>query len=85
MIVINLFGAKVYGECEFWFASIKVSGQGTTLARTCRVHSVEPQVLTITGLIILGIILDLGGGPNRDRIGFRYWINPGRSDFHTRA
>ena len=29
------------------------------------------------GLIILGIILDLGGGPNGDRIGFRYWENPG--------
>ena len=29
------------------------------------------------GLIILGIILDLGGGPDHDRIGFRYWKNPG--------
>jgi len=35
------------------------------------------KVLTITGLIILGIILDLGGGPDHDRIGFRYWKNPG--------
>ncbi|KAG2034610.1 amino acid permease/ SLC12A domain-containing protein [Suillus americanus] len=35
------------------------------------------KVLTITGLIILGIIIDLGGGPNHDRIGFRYWKNPG--------
>lgn len=56
-ITMNACGAKVYGEGEFWFASIKV--------------------LTITGLIILGIILDLGGGPDHDRIGFRYWINPG--------
>jgi len=31
------------------------------------------KVITITGLIILGIVLDLGGGPNHDRIGFRYW------------
>jgi yeast amino acid transporter len=29
------------------------------------------------GLIILGIILDLGGGPDHDRLGFRYWNNPG--------
>ncbi|KAF8516104.1 amino acid permease [Hysterangium stoloniferum] len=57
VVVINLLGAGVYGECEFIFASIKV--------------------LTITGLIILGIVLDLGGGPNHDRIGFRYWKNPG--------
>ena len=33
--------------------------------------------LRVKGLIILGIILDLGGGPNHDRIGFRYWKNPG--------
>ncbi|KAJ7597214.1 amino acid permease [Mycena floridula] len=31
------------------------------------------KVITITGLIILGIVLDLGGGPSHDRIGFRYW------------
>ena len=35
------------------------------------------KVIAITGLIILGIVLDLGGGPNHDRIGFRYWKNPG--------
>jgi hypothetical protein len=35
------------------------------------------KVLTITGMIILGIIVDLGGGPDHDRIGFRYWKNPG--------
>ncbi|KAF8123869.1 amino acid permease [Boletus edulis] len=35
------------------------------------------KIITITGMIILGIILDLGGGPNHDRIGFRYWKNPG--------
>ena len=28
-------------------------------------------------MIVLGIILDLGGGPSHDRIGFRYWKNPG--------
>jgi len=56
-ITINMFGAGVYGEAEFIFASIKV--------------------ITITGLIILGIVLDLGGGPNHDRLGFRYWKHPG--------
>ncbi|KZP32378.1 amino acid permease [Athelia psychrophila] len=35
------------------------------------------KVVTIVGLIILGIVLDLGGGPNHDRLGFRYWKNPG--------
>lgn len=35
------------------------------------------KVITITGLIILGIILDLGGGPDHSRIGFAYWKDPG--------
>ncbi|KAJ3564258.1 hypothetical protein NP233_g8416 [Leucocoprinus birnbaumii] len=35
------------------------------------------KVICIVGLIILGIVLDLGGGPNHDRIGFRYWKHPG--------
>jgi len=35
------------------------------------------KVTTIVGLILLGLILDLGGGPTHDRIGFRYWKNPG--------
>ena len=40
-----------------------------------RLVSSSIKVLTITGIIILGIIL--GGGPMHDRIGFRYWKNPG--------
>lgn len=35
------------------------------------------KVVTIVGLIILGIILDAGGGPDHDPIGFRYWNDPG--------
>ncbi|WVQ77052.1 hypothetical protein IAR50_006731 [Cryptococcus sp. DSM 104548] len=35
------------------------------------------KVITIVGLIILGIVLMCGGGPNHDPIGFRYWRNPG--------
>lgn len=35
------------------------------------------KVITITGLIILGVVIDLGGGPTHGRLGFRYWKNPG--------
>ena len=35
------------------------------------------KVLTICGLILLCFILFLGGGPDHDRKGFRYWKNPG--------
>lgn len=31
----------------------------------------------MVGLLLLAFILDVGGGPNHDRIGFRYWNNPG--------
>lgn len=33
------------------------------------------KILTILGLIILSIVLFFGGGPNHDRLGFRYWKN----------
>ena len=35
------------------------------------------KVLVILGLILLSLILALGGGPDGDRKGFRYWNNPG--------
>ncbi|KAI1807491.1 proline-specific permease [Daldinia bambusicola] len=35
------------------------------------------KLLTITGLIILGIVLFFGGGPNHDHLYFRYWQEPG--------
>ncbi|KAJ9100026.1 hypothetical protein QFC19_005844 [Naganishia cerealis] len=35
------------------------------------------KVITLVGLIILGLVIDLGGAPNHDRLGFRYWKNPG--------
>ncbi|KAK2015037.1 amino acid permease [Colletotrichum eremochloae] len=35
------------------------------------------KIMTIIGLIIGGLVIDLGGGPNGERIGFHYWQNPG--------
>ncbi|KAG1731936.1 dicarbixylic amino acid permease [Suillus lakei] len=34
------------------------------------------KVICLTGLICLGVIIDLGGNPKHDRIGFRYWRQP---------
>lgn len=31
------------------------------------------KVVVLTGLIILGLIIDLGGVPGQERLGFRYW------------
>ena len=31
------------------------------------------KILTLVGLLLLGLIIDLGGVPGQDRIGFAYW------------
>lgn len=35
------------------------------------------KVVTCLGLILLLLIIALGGGPTHDRLGFRYWKDPG--------
>ncbi|CAI7623143.1 unnamed protein product [Penicillium glandicola] len=35
------------------------------------------KVVVIVGLLILSLVLMLGGGPTHDRLGFRYWKEPG--------
>ncbi|KAA1475488.1 hypothetical protein DENSPDRAFT_842273 [Dentipellis sp. KUC8613] len=35
------------------------------------------KLCMITGLILVGLIIDLGGGPDHQRRGFQYWKNPG--------
>ncbi|RCK65492.1 Proline-specific permease [Candida viswanathii] len=35
------------------------------------------KILLVLGMVIVGLVIDLGGAPNHDRLGFRYWINPG--------
>lgn len=35
------------------------------------------KIITIVGLLLLALIIDLGGAPTHDRLGFRYWNNPG--------
>lgn len=37
------------------------------------------KLLSLAGFILLGIVLDIGGNPLDDRIGFRYWRPPQRS------
>ena len=35
------------------------------------------KIVTILGLLILALIIDLGGVPGQHRLGFQYWNNPG--------
>ncbi|KAK8042895.1 proline-specific permease [Apiospora phragmitis] len=52
-LILNIIAVEVFGEAEFWFASIKL--------------------ITIVGLVILGIVLMCGGGPTHEALGFKYW------------
>lgn len=38
------------------------------------------KVLMMIGLLMVSFILFWGGGPSRDRLGFRYWQNPGAAN-----
>jgi amino acid transporter len=35
------------------------------------------KIVTIVGLLLMAFIVDLGGNPKHDRLGFRYWKHPG--------
>lgn len=56
-LALNIIAVEVFGEAEFWFASIKL--------------------ITIMGLIIVGIVIMAGGAPEGGAIGFHYWNDPG--------
>lgn len=38
------------------------------------------KVIMMLGLLIMSIVLFWGGGPNHDRLGFRYWVTPGATN-----
>lgn len=66
-----------YGEAEFIFASIKVvTITGLIVSPPINKHFLFDRHNFHTPQI-LGIVLDLGGGPDHARIGFRFWRNPG--------
>ncbi|THW13984.1 histidine permease [Aureobasidium pullulans] len=40
------------------------------------------KVIMMIGLLILSFVLFWGGGPSHDRLGFRYWQNPGAANVY---
>jgi yeast amino acid transporter len=52
------------------FCGVRLYGESEVFFATLK-------ILLIIGLIIGGLVIDLGGGPDGDRLGFRYWKNPG--------
>lgn len=43
------------------------------------------KIMLIIGLIIGGLVINLGGAPSHDRIGFRYWKHPGAFDEYIKT
>ncbi|KZS93405.1 amino acid permease [Sistotremastrum niveocremeum HHB9708] len=60
-----------------WVVVVTINMLGAGAYGECEFIFASIKVITITGLIILGIVIDLGGGPNHDRLGFRFWKHPG--------
>jgi amino acid permease len=63
ILVINFCGARMYGESEVIFSSLKI--------------------MLIVGLIIGGIVINAGGGPDGEYIGSQYWTTPGAFDTYV--
>lgn len=40
------------------------------------------KIICILGLLIVSIVIFFGGAPSHDRLGFRYWNNPGPFAYH---
>ncbi|KAI0688067.1 amino acid permease-domain-containing protein [Cytidiella melzeri] len=60
---------------SFWDSDLK--HQAAYTAVICVLISlINIFVLLITGLILTGLVIDLGGGPDHDRRGLRYWKKP---------
>lgn len=74
VFIVNLLGVRVFGELEFWFSSIK--GTLPNLIRNHILMFTITPVIALIGLLLMGIIIDLGGNPQHERIGFRYWKAP---------
>ncbi|KAJ6510147.1 amino acid permease, partial [Mycena vitilis] len=74
-VLINFWNHSVNDAVSVVVIAINMMGAGVYGEAEFIFASIK--VITITGLIILGIVLDLGGGPDHDRLGFRYWKNPG--------
>ena len=61
----------------FWIAIVCINYFGIKFLGEFEFWLSSIKVVVIIGVILLSLILALGGGPDHDRKGFRYWRNPG--------
>ncbi|KAL9618132.1 MAG: hypothetical protein Q9160_007139 [Pyrenula sp. 1 TL-2023] len=61
----------------FWIAIVFINYFGIRFFGEFEFWLSSIKVVVICGVILLSLILALGGGPDHDRKGFRYWNSPG--------
>ncbi|KAL2423846.1 Dicarboxylic amino acid permease [Exophiala dermatitidis] len=61
----------------FWVAIVFINYFGIRFFGELEFWLSTLKVIVIIGIIILSLVLALGGGPDHDRKGFRYWSEPG--------
>jgi yeast amino acid transporter len=61
----------------FWVAIVAINYFGIRFFGEFEFWLSTMKVIVICGVIILSLVLALGGGPDHDRKGFRYWSDPG--------
>jgi amino acid permease len=61
----------------FWVAIVSINYFGIRFFGEFEFWLSTIKVIIIVGVILLSLILALGGGPDKDRKGFRYWKKPG--------
>ncbi len=83
MLIPLVLLPQYYGEAEFWFSLIKISAIVGLIILGAYNTARRPHADLIESGFRPGIILDAGGGPNHDAIGFRYWRNPGPFNSQT--
>lgn len=61
----------------FWIAIVLLNYLGIRFFGEAEFWLSSVKVIVICGIILLSLVLALGGGPNHDRTGFRYYNDPG--------
>jgi yeast amino acid transporter len=61
----------------FWVAIVCINYFGVKFFGEFEFWLSTIKVIIIVGVIFLSLVLALGGGPDHDRKGFRYWKKPG--------
>jgi len=79
LIIIQIFGVRGYGEGKSFFCPISSSLSGLRIPAAVEFILAIVKIIACIGLIILGIIINVGGVPGDPTgyIGGKYWRDPG--------